>query len=84
MSGLRSPPWERVSMPGAGKTPRFIWQTDKESEIWAEWVKNFEPYLLHAGESIREVAKISIENARHKRDNALREELQEAVFGRNY
>jgi hypothetical protein len=63
---------------------RFIWQTGKESEIWADWVKSFEPYLLHAEESIREVAKILIENARNKHDNALREELQEAVFGTNY
>ena len=47
-------------------------------------INKFEPYLLHAEERIREVARISIDDASSSRDRALREELQEAVFGRNY
>ncbi len=54
-----------------------------ESSMWDEWMKNFEPYLLHSEEQIREVARICIENAKYSRDRALQEELKEAVFGRN-
>jgi hypothetical protein len=54
-----------------------------ESDMWDEWMKNFEPFLLHPEERIREVAKISIESAKYSRDKALQEELKEAVFGRN-
>jgi hypothetical protein len=63
---------------------RIVLQTGKESEIWADWIKSFEAYLSHSDERIREIAKISIENARYRQDNALREEFKEAVFGRNY
>ena len=54
----------------------------KESDMWDEWMKNFEPYLLHAEEGIREVSRICVENAKYSRDRALQEELKEAVFGR--
>ena len=60
---------------------RVTIETGNESDRWADWVKNFEPYLQHDEEKIREVARISIESAKSARDRALREELQEAVFG---
>jgi len=63
---------------------RVVLESGNESDRWADWLKSFEPYLQHNEEKIREVAKISIENARNARDRALREELQEAVFGRKY
>ncbi len=49
-----------------------------ESDMWDEWMKNFEPYLLQSDERIREVAKICVENAKYSRDKALQEELKEA------
>lgn len=63
---------------------KIVSWSGNESKMWDEWIKCFEPFLLHSDEQIREVAKISIENARYKRDNLLREELKKAVFGRNY
>jgi len=62
---------------------KLDWFSGNESEMWDDWIKTFEPYLQHDDEKIRDVAKISIENARLARDKALREEQQEAVFGRN-
>ena len=62
---------------------KIVSWSGNESNMWDEWMKNFEPYLLHSEEHIREVARICIENAKHSRDRALQEELKEAVFGRN-
>ncbi|MEW6030893.1 MAG: hypothetical protein AB1554_15605 [Chloroflexota bacterium] len=53
-----------------------------ESAMWDEWMKNFEPFLFHAEERIREVARVCIDNAKRSRDGALQEEFKEAVFGR--
>jgi hypothetical protein len=54
-----------------------------ESDMWDAKMKEFEPYLEHPEEQIREVARIYIENAKHSRDRALQGEMKEAVFGRN-
>jgi hypothetical protein len=62
---------------------KITWWSGNESGMWDEWMKNFEPYLLHPEERIREVARICIENAKYSRDRALQEELKEEVFGRN-
>ena len=62
---------------------RFDWFSGNELDMWDGWIKIFEPYLQHDNEQIRDVAKISIENARLARDKVLGEELKEAIFGRN-
>jgi hypothetical protein len=62
---------------------KIVSWSGNESGMWDEWMKNFEPYLIHPEERIREVARICIENAKYSRDRALQEELKEAVFGRN-
>jgi len=65
-----------------GELKITLW-SGKESGMWDEWMKNFEPYLLHPEERIREVARICIENAKYSRDRALQEESKEEIFGRN-
>ena len=62
---------------------KIVSWSGNESAMWDEWIENFEPYLQHANEKIQEVAKISIDSARDSRDNSLRGELKEAVFGRS-
>jgi hypothetical protein len=63
---------------------RVVTESGNESDRWTNWIECFEPYLQHNEEKIREVAKTSIANAKDARDRALREEQQEAVFGRRY
>ena len=62
---------------------RIVSWSGNESAMWDGWIRDFEPFLQHSDERIREVAKIAIESISLARDKALRGELQEEVFGRN-
>jgi len=61
---------------------KIVYLSGNESTMWNEWIKDFEPFLHHPEERIREVARACIDDANHSRDRALQGELKEAVFGR--
>jgi hypothetical protein len=54
-----------------------------ESHVGADWIEQFEPFLEHDDAQIQEVVQLAIQCLQHKRDHALGQERNEAVYGRD-
>ena len=53
----------------------------KESNMWAGWVERFAPLCSHEDERIRKIGEVGKTKAEVLRQNALKRERHEAVYG---
>jgi hypothetical protein len=60
----------------------FVSWSGKESNMWSEWINEFEPYLNHSDDRIKEIAKLAIKYATDKRKIAYDSERQRDIIGR--
>ena len=58
----------------------FSW-SGNESNMWAGWVERFDPLCSHEDERIRKIGEVGKAKAEALRDNALKRERHEAVYG---
>jgi hypothetical protein len=54
-----------------------------ESNVWNDWIEQFEPFLVHDDAQIQEVAQLAIACLHSRRNRALEEERHEAIYGRD-
>jgi hypothetical protein len=56
----------------------------KESDLWADWIERFDRLCSHEDERIRKVGEAGRVAVEERRDRALKQERNEAIYGRGW
>jgi len=56
----------------------------KESDRWADWIERFDRLCSHEDERIRKVGEVGRATVEERRDHALKQERNEAIYGKGW